>query len=123
VFADLWRYYGVDLRDLWRPGSDLTPRAVLWLVEHLPQESATIAAMKGGGHFREWTTQNHLLAGVFNLLAAANRQRAGKAMRKAPIQPPKPKAQKRRPAGARVVRISELSSRANRQRKTDATGR
>lgn len=122
MFADLWRYYGVDLRELWRSGSDLTPRAVLWLVEHLPQDSATNASIRGGPHHRAWTTDTYLLAAAVNTLAAANRQRAGKAMRKAPVQPPKPKTQKR-PAGARVVRISELSARANRQRKTDATGR
>src|SRR5690606_36243579 len=39
---------GVDLRDLWRPGSTLTPRYVLWLTEQLPDTSAFVASCRGG---------------------------------------------------------------------------
>jgi len=112
VLADLLRYYGVDLRDLWRDGCDLTPRYVFWLVEHLPADSATYAAMKGGPEFRPWTIDTYLIAQIVNMLAVANHQRAGKRIRKMPIQPPKPKvttAQKKR--RGRVVRVSDMNAR------------
>lgn len=112
VLADLLRYYGVDLRDLWRDGTDLTPRYVFWLVEHLPADSATYAAMKGGAEYRPWTIETYLLAQAVNLLAGANHQRAGKRMRRAPVQPPKPKATpERQKKRGRVVRVSDMNAR------------
>lgn len=115
VLADLQRYYNLDLRDLWREGTTLTPRFVLWLVEHLPHESATVASMKGGPEHRPWTLDIYLMAHMVNLLAAANHQRAGKRMRKPPVQPPKVKAtastvaaKKRR---GRVIRVSDINAR------------
>jgi hypothetical protein len=115
ILADLQRYYGLDLRDLWREGTTLTPRYVLWLVEHLPHESATVASMKGGPEHRPWTLDVYLMAHMVNLLAGANHQRAGKRMRKPPVLPPKIKptastaaAKKRR---GRVVRIADISAR------------
>lgn len=36
--ATLQRVYGVDLRDLWRPGRDLTLRRVFVLIDQLPAE-------------------------------------------------------------------------------------
>lgn len=111
VLADLLRYYGVDIRDLWR-GGDLTPRYVLWLVEHLPADSATYAAMKGGPEHRAWTIETYLLGHAVNMLAVANHQRAGKRIRKMPIVPPKIKvkqavAKKR----GRVMRITDINAR------------
>jgi hypothetical protein len=115
VLADLQRFYNLDLRDLWREDTTLTPRYVLWLVEHLPPESATIASMKGGPEHRPWTIETFLLAQAVNLLAGANHQRAGKRMRKPPIVPPRPKttassvaAKKRR---GRVIRVSDINAR------------
>lgn len=112
VLADLQRYYNLDLRDLWREGTTLTPRFVLWLVEHVPHDSATVAAMKGGQEHRPWTIDTFLLAQAVNLLAGANHQRAGKRMRKPPVQPPKPRVaaavKKKR---GRVVRIADIGAR------------
>jgi hypothetical protein len=100
VFSDLKRYYGVDIRDLWRDNSTLTPRFVLWLVEHLPEDAALLASMRGGRKFRPWTTETQILAAMANLLAGANFQRAGKKMRKPIVQMPKPT--RRRVAGRRI---------------------
>lgn len=102
----------MDLRDLWRDGTDLTPRLVFWLVEHSPADSATYAAMKGGAEYRPWTIETYLLAQVVNLLAGANHQRAGKRMRKPPVQPPKPKVKpEQRKKRGRVVRVSDMNAR------------
>jgi hypothetical protein len=99
------RAVGVDIRDLWRPGSGLTPRYVLMLVGQLPDGSAFAASVRGGARYRQWTLQNHLLAGIFNMTFAANRQRGGKPTKKLPVQPPK-----ERRAPGRVVRIADLPS-------------
>jgi hypothetical protein len=108
LIADLRSVYGVDIRDLWWDGSRLTPRSVLWLVEHLPESSATIAKAKGGPRHRPWTSEAHLMALVANLLHVANRQRAGKAARKPLITPPKAKVNKSR---GRVVRVADVNAR------------
>lgn len=47
--GDLQFYYGIDLRDLWRPGggaSRLTYRRLLVLVGRLPQDSAFMSACR-----------------------------------------------------------------------------
>ena len=113
VLADLARYYQLDLRDLWRAGSGLTPRYVLWLVEHLPADSATKAEMRGGEQMREWTLDVQLLGAITNLLYAANRQRAGKPTRSLPIKPPKPV--RKRP---RVANLGPVFARYQQQTKT-----
>lgn len=95
----------MDLRDLWRPGSALTPRLVLMLAEHLPLDSALRASMRGGHQFRAWTAQTYLLAAAVNLLHAANRQRAGKRAREPIVKPPT-----ERPKG-RVVTVAEIKAR------------
>jgi hypothetical protein len=95
----------VDLRDLWRPNSRVTPRYVLWLVGQLPQESAFAASARGGAEFRSWTPPLYLLAAVVNLLNAANRQRAGKRTREPLVKPPTAKSK------PRVVTVAQLAAR------------
>jgi hypothetical protein len=46
VEADLQRYYRTDFRDLFEPGSGLTWRRLLVLVEQLPPESAVMTAIR-----------------------------------------------------------------------------
>ena len=99
---------GVDLRDLWRPDAGVSPRLVLWLVGQLPPESAFHASLRGGPEQRPWTTTGHLLAGVVNLLYAANKQRAGKRVGSLPVRPPK--GVKPKPRG-RVVSVAEIAAR------------
>lgn len=88
MLSDLRRYYQVNLLDVFDGESGLTPRVVLWLVEHLPEDSATMAAVRGGPEFRAWTQSMYVAAAQTNLLYAANRQRAGKATRTGIIKPP-----------------------------------
>lgn len=104
---------GVDLRDLWRPGTAVTPRYVLWLAGQLGQESALRASQQGGPQFRPWTSTTYLLAGVVNLLHAANRQRGGKKTREPLVTPPTAKPKARRVSVAEIAaRQRELEQRA-----------
>lgn len=79
---------------------------MLWLVEHLPEEAATAASMRGGQHLRNWTSAVALQASVVNLLYVANRQRANKPTKKLPIQPPKEKNRRR------IVRVADMVARS-----------
>jgi hypothetical protein len=105
---------GVDLYDLWRPGSGLSPRKVLLLVGQLPTESAYSASVRGGAEFRPWTPPLYLMAAVVNLLAAANRQRAGKRGSKPLIKPPVVE----RPKPTKVLTVDEIM---RRQRHASST--
>lgn len=73
------------------------------LVGQLPPGSAFSASVRGGNEFRAWTPELHLSAAVVNLLAAANRQRAGKRSSKPLVKPP---TQARKPV--RVLSVAEL---------------
>lgn len=55
--ADLQRFYGIDLRDLWR--GDLTLRRVAVLLRHVPREAAIVDAI--GQQWVTWTLADHLL--------------------------------------------------------------
>lgn len=109
----------VDLYDLWRPNSGLTPRKVLSLVGQLPQSSAFAASARGGPEFRPWTSELYVLAAIANLLQAANRQRAGKRSAKPVVQPPKPvKPKQQRPA--RVLTVEEIIRRQQHAARNDS---
>ncbi|MFB7643888.1 hypothetical protein ACFC0S_03170 [Streptomyces sp. NPDC056084] len=93
--ADLQRFYGLDLADIWR--GTLTPRRAWTLTEHLPEDSALAAALAGGPEHRGWTLQAHLLAQVVNAVrfADANNVRVsgGKVRRDPePVKPPAPQS-------------------------------
>jgi hypothetical protein len=86
---------------VFREDGDLTPRYCLMLIAHLPEDSAFVAAHRGGPEFRPWTGTLHMLAALVNLTYAANRQRGGKATRKPLIKPPT----KKRPKTLTVAQI------------------
>lgn len=100
----------MDIRDLWREESRLSPRYVLMLVEHLPEGSAFLAARRGGPEHQAWDTTAHLLAGIANILNAANYQRAGKRSGKPAVTPPQPKIKSRK----RTLSVAQIMSRAAR---------
>jgi hypothetical protein len=119
LYADLARFYRLDLTDLWRDGG-LSPRRVLWLVEHLPEESATVAAIKGGPEHRPWTSTAHLLATVVDAVQWGTWATIAAHSRKRPSPPrpvPRPTTTARRPG--RVVTVAEI---ANRQHQREAIG-
>lgn len=87
----------------------LSPRRALWLVGQLPPGSAFAASVRGGDEHRPWTPELYLLAGIANLLAAANRQRAGKRGNKPIVTPPE--TRKRKPT---VLTVAEIQRRQRR---------
>lgn len=87
IEADLARYYGADIRDLFRPGSGLTWRRLRALVTNLPAESALGRAL--GGEDSVWTLETQLLAALHDRLAEANWQRANEGAR-SPSRRPTP---------------------------------
>lgn len=62
VYADLRRYYGVDLTGLFVEPSLITPAEVLALVENLPPESATQAERRNQPDSQGWTASAYLTA-------------------------------------------------------------
>lgn len=68
LIADLKSYYNVDLRDVLRDDSGLSPRLVLTYVRHMPLESATVAELRGGQHFRGWSPELYRLTDLLDAI-------------------------------------------------------
>jgi hypothetical protein len=106
IEADLRRYYGVRVRDLFDPASDLSPREVFSLLIHMPTDSAYHAELAGGPQFRDWNAATYLLANVQDLLQGANYQRAGgKGRKPKPAYRPKRKGAGGTPLKARAPKV------------------
>lgn len=91
IEADLRQYYNINLSDVFRPGSGVTLRHVLNLVEQLPGESRFMKHVRDDG----FAMEEHLLASMLDTLvqiqyqtsiaAAVGAQKEySKLMRKAP---------------------------------------
>lgn len=63
---------------------------MLDLVEGLPDDSATVAAMRGGRDWRGWTREVELLADVFDAINV-NTRASGRWKKKPPKIPPYPR--------------------------------
>lgn len=87
VFADLRRYYGVDLLDVLRPESGLNPRQVLVYINQLPAQSNTMAHLQGGPQFRGWSPEVYMLANVFDAIRAHTHTYVSANSKKKPKQP------------------------------------
>lgn len=68
----------------------LTPRRVITLVRALPHDSATVAAARGGDHFRGWDGNRYLLALIGDLLQELIYVQVAKASPKRKPQRPTP---------------------------------
>ena len=68
VVADLLRYYGMDLRELFSEVPPWTPRYVLVMINQLPMESATVAAGRGSLMFTGWDESRYMQASIINAL-------------------------------------------------------
>ncbi|WP_164737718.1 hypothetical protein [Streptomyces luteoverticillatus] len=60
IYADLRRFYSVDLLAYFR--GEMSARAVLALVENLPDDAAVMAALLGGRQAVGWDVHAHILA-------------------------------------------------------------
>lgn len=56
--------YGLNLRNITKPGAGYTPREVLALVKGLPVESAFYSQVRGGPQFIGWNPDRYLLAAL-----------------------------------------------------------
>jgi hypothetical protein len=66
IEADIARYYpGRDIAQYWR--GDMTARALLVLVQHLPEDSATVRAQRG----TPWSDLMYLVAHIADTVAFA----------------------------------------------------
>lgn len=66
MLSDFLRYYGLDIRDLFR--GKLSPKRALALVEGLPTDSAYAVSIRGGPEFDGWDRGTYVLADVFDAL-------------------------------------------------------
>lgn len=99
IYADLLRFYGVDIHDIF--DGSLTPRHALALVEHLPIESATATAIRGGAEFYGWDRHAYMIADLIdavlhlhNVTVKANSKNPKRVPEPDPYPRPKEKAQR-----------------------------
>lgn len=67
LLFDFRHYLGLDLLDVLRDGSGLTPRLAIAYIRQLPVESAFVARMRGGAEFRGWNQDRYMLADLIDL--------------------------------------------------------
>lgn len=107
VEADLRRYYGVRLADVWAGRESL--RHVGVLLRHLPPDAALVAVLpEPEGHGRptvppRWGYTEWILADLADILQGANWQRGGGGHRR-PDPYPRPSDVRRRAAHAPMTR-------------------
>lgn len=89
LYADLRRYYQHDLAET-VAGRGIRPALVLDLVEGLPEDSATVAAMRGDRQWRGWTQQTRVLADLYDAIST-NTRATGRWRRRPPNIPPYPR--------------------------------
>lgn len=66
MYADLLRYYGVDLEGLFASPPNVSPRKVLVLIEGLPADSATVSRTRDTPEATGWTVDSYLLASLID---------------------------------------------------------
>ena len=118
--ADLQRYYGLDLVDVFR--GTLTLRKVSVLVAGLPSDSLTMSAMapalanlpEPDGTPRQWSTEAHLLASVVDAVTQLTVAYVGAHSKSTPKWEPMPRPTPKR--APQIHRMTEAQREALRQR-------
>lgn len=107
--ADLSRYHRINLVDVVTGAGGWTPSLVLGLLAELPEEAATVAAVRGGGEWRGWTRNTALLADLFDA-QNVNTQASGQWKRRPPkFDPyPRPKKQQTRRRGQSIADVRRV---------------
>lgn len=104
------RFYGRDLRDLWRRDSDgrrlLTLRMVYVRVLALPRDSAL--ALDANGGTQPWSLTDHLIADLWTLTA---RRAMGKKAPRELDHPRRPKPTAKPPTPERNARLQQARRR------------
>lgn len=111
--ADLQRFYGIDYRDRWRPGSGLTLRRIGALLRSLPPESALHRIARN--EEPHWSVEAHLLDDLRMWLTTS---------KKSPAKPhPRRPSGGPRPADPERLRLLAAGrARARRRREQIAAG-
>lgn len=68
MYADLLRFYGVDLQGLFYDPPEVDPKRAMALVEGLPQDSRTMARLRGAPDSAGWDTNSYLLASLIDVV-------------------------------------------------------
>lgn len=68
MYADLLRFYGVDLQGLFYDPPEVDPKRAMALVEGLPQDSRTMARLRGASDSAGWDTNSYLLASLIDVV-------------------------------------------------------
>lgn len=70
IAADLMETYRVDLRDIMRDDSDLSPRTLLVLIKNLPLSGRFYSEQRGGQQFRGWDESRYAMVATVNAIRA-----------------------------------------------------
>lgn len=70
IAADLTETYGIDLRDMFREDTDLSPRWLLTHIKNLPLGSRFYSEQRGGQQFRGWDESRYAMVAVVNAVRA-----------------------------------------------------
>ncbi|WP_116210101.1 hypothetical protein [Streptomyces olivoreticuli] len=109
LYADLRRFYSVDLLAYFR--GEMSARAVLALVENLPDDAAVMAALLGGRQAVGWDVQSHILADLVDAVQWNTYVLlAQKAKRPGALEKPKPYPRPGRPAAPGGQRSNPFAS-------------
>ena len=70
IVSDLLETYAIDLRDMFRDDSGLSPRWLLTHIINLPVSSRFYAEQQGGQQFRGWDESRYALVATVNAIRA-----------------------------------------------------
>lgn len=122
IVSDLSIYHGIKPWEI--IDGPYPPRLLLAYITNLPEDSATMASLRGGPEHRGWDMKTHLLASIFDavqnntyVLVSANSKRKPKPPQ--PIPRPKVKERKKNPKANKFAAMARLARRrAVRQAET-----
>ena len=95
-------------------GDRISPRRLLWLCSQLPEDSATVIALRGGEEWRGWGTAEQLLATLIDAVQWNTYATIAVNSKKPPRKPapvPRPGDMKRR-----VMTVSDIIAAERRRR-------
>ena len=70
IACDLTETYGIDLRDIFRDDSDMSPRWLLSHIKNLPLGSRFYSEQRGGQQFRGWDESRYAMVATVNAVRA-----------------------------------------------------
>lgn len=90
IYADLLRFYGVDVVGLVSDPPTVSPAQVLALISGLPAESKTVSLLREADEAVGWDTNSYLLASVVDAVRENTHVVAQVNSKKKKLKPPEP---------------------------------